>query len=134
MKLIPTSLVLVALATTALNAVRGADSFQPAPGFVSLFNGKDLSGWCYRDGAKTDEKIADAFDGKAAATDGRFSAKDGVLIVHPKTPRLAQKIWTTKEFPKDFVLRLEFRAAAGADSGIFIRKPQLQCRDYLVAG
>jgi hypothetical protein len=57
-----------------------------------------------------------------------------VLIVHPKTPRLAQKLWTTKEFPKDFLLRLEFRAAVGADSGIFIRKPQLQCRDYLVAG
>jgi hypothetical protein len=31
-------------------------------------------------------------------------------------------------------LKLEFRAATNADSGIFIRKPQLQCRDYLVAG
>ena len=31
-------------------------------------------------------------------------------------------------------MRLEFRAAVNADSGIFIRKPQLQCRDYLVAG
>jgi hypothetical protein len=29
---------------------------------------------------------------------------------------------------------LEFRASVNADSGIFIRKPQLQCRDYLVAG
>jgi len=128
------SLAVFVFATTILSTVRGAESFQPAAGFVSLFNGHDLTGWCYRDGAKTDEKIADAFDGKTTATDGRFSAKDGLLIVHPKTPRLAQKIWTTKEFPKDFVLRLEFRAAVGADSGIFIRKPQLQCRDYLVAG
>ena len=31
-------------------------------------------------------------------------------------------------------MRLEFRASVNADSGIFIRKPQLQCRDYLVAG
>ena len=117
-------------------ALRGlaADSFKPEPGFVSLFNGKDLSGWCYRDGPKTDEKIAVAFDGKTAATDSRFSAKDGILIVHPRQPRLAQKIWTTQEFPKNFVLKLEFRAAVNADSGIFIRKPQLQCRDYLVAG
>jgi hypothetical protein len=38
------------------------------------------------------------------------------------------------EFPKNFVLKLEFRASVNADSGIFIRKPQLQCRDYLVAG
>ena len=111
-----------------------AADFKLEPGFTSLFNGKDLTGWCYRDGAKTDEKVAVAFDGKAAATDGRFSAKDGILIVHPRMPRLAQKIWTTQEFPKDFVLKLEFRAAVNADSGIFVRKPQLQCRDYLVAG
>ncbi len=103
-----------------------AADFKPEPGFVSLFNGKDLTGWSY--------SATEKFDGKTASTDGRFSAKDGVFIVHPKEPRLAQKIWTTREFSKDFVLKLEFRAAVNADSGIFIRKPQLQCRDYLVAG
>ena len=106
-------------------SLRAAD-FKPEPGFVSLFNGKDLTGWSY--------SATEKFDGKTASTDGRFSAKDGVFIVHPKEPRLAQKIWTSREFPKDFVLKLEFRAAVNADSGIFIRKPQLQCRDYLVAG
>jgi hypothetical protein len=39
-----------------------------------------------------------------------------------------------EEFPKDFTLKLEFRASPNADSGVFIRKPQLQCRDYVVAG
>jgi hypothetical protein len=34
-----------------------------------------------------------------------------------------------EEFPKDFILKLEFRASVNADSGTFIRKPQLQCRD-----
>ena len=57
--------------------------------------------------------------------------------MHPhdpaKGPRLRQ-LWTAREFPHDFILRLEFRAAYNADSGIFLRKPQLQCRDYLVAG
>ena len=48
--------------------------------------------------------------------------------------RVRRIIWTTREFSNDFNLRLEFRAATNADSGIFIRKPQLQCRDYLVAG
>ena len=134
MKILRSPFALLALSAAALTSVIAADSFKLEAGFVSLFNGKDLSGWCYRDGARTDEKVADAFDGKTAATDSRFSAKDGVLIVHSRLPRLAQKIWTTKEFPKDFVLRLEFRAAVNADSGIFIRKPQLQCRDYLVAG
>ncbi len=125
MKTVRTSLALLSFAAVNLTAALAAD-FKPEPGFVSLFNGKDLSGWCY--------SAEDKFDGKAAASDGRFSAKDGVFIVHPKEPRLAQKIWTVREFPKDFVLRLEFRAAVNADSGIFIRKPQLQCRDYLVAG
>ena len=43
-------------------------------------------------------------------------------------------MWTTKEFSKDFTLRLEFRATPNADSGVFIRKPQLQCRDFILAG
>ena len=50
-----------------------------------------------------------------------------------KGPKLRQ-LWSTPEFPKNFILKLEFRAAVNADSGIFLRKPQLQCRDYLVAG
>src|SRR5205814_5515640 len=110
-----TALILgLAALTTA-----GADDFKLEPGYISLFNGKDLTGWCYN---KTN-----AFDGKAASDDGRYSAKDGIFIVHPKTPRLMQIIWTTRQFPKDFNLKLEFRAEVNADSGIFIRKPQLQC-------
>ena len=34
----------------------------------------------------------------------------------------------------DFILKLEFRATPNADSGVFNRQPQLQCRDYLLAG
>ena len=43
-------------------------------------------------------------------------------------------MWTTREFPKNFTLKLEFRATPNADSGVFIRRPQLQCRDYPLAG
>ncbi len=106
-------------------SVSRADDFKPEPGYLSLFNGKDLTGWGY---------LTNNFDGKTASDDGRYSAADGVLTVHPRTPRLIQKIWTTREFSNDFHLKLEFRAATNADSGIYIRKPQLQCRDYLVAG
>jgi hypothetical protein len=116
----------IALAVFAVSAF--ADDFKPEPGFVSLFNGKDLTGWGY--------SATENFDGKTEASDGRYTAKDGILVVNPQkegSPRLRQ-LWTTKEFPKDFELRLEFRAAVNADSGIFLRKPQLQCRDYLVAG
>jgi hypothetical protein len=120
-------------AVLAVTTAWAAD-FKPEPGFVSLFNGKDLTGWCYRDGPKVDEKVAATFDGKTAADDKRFSVQNGAIIVHPREPRLAQKLWTTREFPQDFILKLEFRAEVNADSGIFVRKPQLQCRDYLVAG
>ena len=115
------------LAWIALAAARPED-FKPEPGYVSLFNGQDLTGWGYR---------TNNFDGKAASDDGRYSATNNMLVVNPHLaeagPRLRQ-LWTTREFPKDFTLKLEFRAAVNADSGIFIRKPQLQCRDYLVAG
>jgi hypothetical protein len=102
-----------------------ADDFKLEPGFVSLFNGKDLTGWGYR---------TNNFDGKTETDDHRYSAGNGILVVHPKEPRLEQALWTTREFPKDFTLRFEFRAAVNADSGVFLRKPQLQVRDYLVAG
>ena len=117
-----------------------ADDWKPDPGFRSLFNGKDLSGWCFR--AKVDRKspkvgdVVEKFDGKARSSDdGRVSAKDGILTVNfPKgKDRLIAQLDTVEEFPKDFVLKLEFRASVNADSGIFIRRPQLQCRDYLVA-
>ena len=111
-----------------------ADDFKPESGFVSLFNGKDLTGWCYTDDNKPDGAITDKFDGKIESSDARYSAGNEALIVHPKTPRLISKMWTVQQFPKDFVLRLEFRATYNADSGIYVRGPQLQCRDYLVAG
>src|SRR5712675_3675251 len=118
------TLCLAALFLVALTVAR-ADDFKPEPGYISLFNGQDLTGWGY---------LTNNFDGKSVSDDGRYSAADGILTVHPRVPRLVQKIWTTREFSNDFNLKLEFRAATNADSGIFIRKPQLQCRDYLVAG
>jgi Domain of Unknown Function (DUF1080) len=119
----------------------GADDWQPEPGFRSLFNGHDLTGWCFR--AKVDRnspkagEVTERFDGKTRSSDaGRYSAKDGTLTVNfPKgQERLIAQLYTVEEFPQDFILKLEFRASPNADSGIFIRKPQLQCRDYLVAG
>src|SRR4051812_45305896 len=107
--------VLFALAFATTLSVRAAADFKLEPDFVSLFNGKDLSGWCYREGDKADAKITAGFDGKTTADDGRFSANEGVLIVHAKTPRKVQKIYTQREFPKNFVLRLEFRAEVNAD-------------------
>lgn len=134
----PLALVCAALALALLpvSPVR-ADDFTPDAGFVSLFNGKDLTGWRYMPDAKNALKADDKFDGKTEASDGRYSGKDGVITVHPHDPARGPRIrqmYTTQVFPKNFTLKLEFRAEVNADSGVFVRKPQLQCRDYLVAG
>lgn len=137
MKFLRALRLLLAIAAVAMSALflARADDWKPEEGFVSLYNGKDLTGWGYRD---KEQKVTETFDGKAEASDGRFTAKaDGIIVVNPhneaKGPR-RRDLWTTREFPKNFVLKIEFRAAVNADSGIFLRKPQLQCRDYLVAG
>jgi lysophospholipase L1-like esterase len=104
-----------------------SDEFTPEPGFVSLFNGRDFTGWGYPDAA--------ALNGKTATDDGRFMVKNGRIVVTvARVERAYKRVSTTQLFPKDFVLKLEFRASPNADSGIFVRGPQLQCRDYLIAG
>ncbi|MBR9759229.1 DUF1080 domain-containing protein [bacterium] len=109
------------------------DDFKPEPGYEMLFNGKDLTGWGYRQ--KKTLKKTENFDGKINSKEHRYLAKHGRLIVTtPPEGRAFTQLWTHQEFGSDFTLKLEFRANAGADSGVFIRKPQLQCRDYLVAG
>ena len=131
-----------------------ADPFTPEEGFESLFNGRDLTGWGYRPTSEADKASAArwqasdpnaaawpfvtepaAFDGLTVTPDGRFAVISGRLVVTtPAEYRKIQQLWTTREFPQDFVLRLEFRATPNADSGVFLRGPQLQCRDYRLAG
>jgi lysophospholipase L1-like esterase len=130
------------------------DEFTIENDFVSLFNGHDLTGWGYRPTTPADiesakrwqsgqidaaawpvVKEAVSFDGLTASPDGRFVARNGRLIVTtPMEGRRIQQLWTRQEFPQNFVLRLQFRATPNTDSGIYVRAPQLQCRDYLLAG
>jgi lysophospholipase L1-like esterase len=130
------------------------DPFRHEEGFESLFNGRDLSGWGYRPTTAADRASAAkwqasdpnaaawpfveapvTFDGLTATPDGRFAVKGGRLVVTtPPEYRKIQQLWTTREFPRDFVLKLEFRATPNADSGVYVRGPQLQCRDYRIAG
>jgi len=130
------------------------DDFRVEDGFESLFNGRDLSGWGFH---VTPESVrasarrwmerdpngvvwpfvdqAVEFDGQSATPDGRYRAINGRLVVTtPTEGRRIQQLWTTREFPHDFTLKLEFRATPNADSGVFLREPQLQCRDFPLAG
>jgi lysophospholipase L1-like esterase len=130
------------------------DGFTPEEGFESLFNGRDLTGWGYRPTPESDKENARRwqaadpnaaawpfvlepaiFDGKSSSPDGRFQAINGrIVVTTPPEGRKIQQLWTTREFPENFILKLEFRATPNADSGVYLRGPQLQCRDYALAG
>lgn len=125
------------------------DHFTLEPGYTSLFNGRDLTGWGFRvtperkppkkpnpnAPARTIIKTPINFDGQTASFDNRYVAiNDRLVVTTPAEGRRIQQLWTTKEFGGAFILKLQFRATPNADSGVFIRKPQLQCRDFILAG
>jgi hypothetical protein len=100
----------------------GGDDFKLEEGYVSLFNGKDLTGW----------KLGNTIlDGKTESANKKWHVTDGLLVIDGGG---GGDIYTTHEFNKNFHLKLEFRAAPKADSGLFIRGPQLQVRDYPTVG
>ncbi|MFQ3650681.1 MAG: DUF1080 domain-containing protein [Gemmataceae bacterium] len=99
---------------------------QSEEGFRSLFNGKDLSGWTYR-GSKEN------LDGQTQTADGRFVVEAGVIVAKEKDKngRGGIKVLDTVfTWPKDFELRLQFKAGLKADSGVYVRGAQLQVRDF----
>jgi hypothetical protein len=100
-------------------------------GYVSLFDGKDLTGWRYPG------KKGASMDGKTKTPDGRIEVKDKTILVHAKDAKGKggiKDLYTEKSFDKDFHLKLEFKAAPRADSGVYIRGNQLQVRDYPTVG
>ena len=124
-----TTSVLVFLAAGALTAWReaSADDFKPEEGYVSPFNGKDLSGWEY--GAVPPVKKPpprEKLEGKTTTRDGVFLVEGGLLVA---TGKKIRALYTTRQYNKDFRLKFEFRASADKprdNSGLFIRGPQLQ--------
>jgi hypothetical protein len=76
-----------------------ADQILAEPGFISLFNGKDLSGWA---GPVTE-----------------YEVKDGAIMCKPGK---GGTLYYNQEFT-DFVVRLEFKLPPGGNNGLAIRYP-----------
>lgn len=117
----------VLMAILAVAHGRAEDDFKVEDGFVSLFNGKDLTGWQYR-GSK--EKL----EGKTETQDGRIKVENGAIVMMEKDNKGKggiKDLYTLKSFEKNFHLKVEFRAGLKADSGVYIRGPQLQVRDFI---
>jgi hypothetical protein len=121
--------IALGVCSVALRAEGAAKSDKDAAAKpVELYNGKDLTGWCYKAADGTVTK----FDGKTDTDDKQFSAKGDIIQANDAPGKGV--LWTVAEFNTDFELRFDFRASVNADSGVFLRKPQLQVRDYPVAG
>src|SRR5262245_37878534 len=113
----------VALVAAPLNA----DDFKAEEGYGSLFNGKALTGWKYGRGQAPELKDM------TGTADKRIEVKDGAIVMNEKDSAGKggiKDLFTVEEFGKDFHLKLEFRAGLKADSGVYIRGPQLQVRDF----
>jgi hypothetical protein len=89
--------LLAVLAAGAVVAAGLSAAEDKEEGFVSLFNGKDLTGW-------------------EGSTKG-YAAEDGVIVCKKDG---GGNLWTTKEF-SDFHLKFEFRLTPGANNGLGIR-------------
>lgn len=115
-----------------------AHAAQPPAGFTALFNGQDLSGW--RGGTTYDHRKLlelpaaerDALIAKWTASltelkEGKphWRAENNVLVNDGQGGYA-----TTEKDYGDFELRLDFKLAPGADSGVYLRGvPQIQIWD-----
>jgi hypothetical protein len=103
-----------AIAVFALTAGSGAaDDFKVEEGFTLLFNGTDLTGWKMTKGGES-------LDGKAEAAKGRFTVKEGAIVIDPKV-KGDLRIQTAKQFGKDAHIKFEFRPGAGCNNDLFFR-------------
>jgi hypothetical protein len=113
----PTPVKLLKALTDEWRSKVCTEDFQLEPGFVRLDNGKDLTGWY---GAKwSGEKTGD--------TTG-WSVIDGAI--HLDSEAAKSQLFHEKTYGKNAVIRLQFRAARTADSGLCIHGKQFQLRDY----
>ncbi len=108
-----------------------APEATPPPGFVALFNAKDLTGWkgLVADPEKrakmTPAELAEAQAKADEDMRAHWKAEDGVLVFNGK----GQSLCTAKDYG-DFELLVDWKIGPGGDSGIYLRgSPQVQIWD-----
>ena len=122
----------VSLSAVLLAATAQAQTPTPPPGFIALFNGKDLTGW--RGGDTFDHrKYLDMPADKRAAQDAawtddmtkHWSVQNGEFVNDGQG-----KYATTEKDYGDFEFLIEYKTVPKADSGIYLRGvPQVQIWD-----
>ena len=131
----------IAFACLVAGALTGCVTEQSGRGFVSLFNGKDLTGW--RGGetfdhrkllAMPDDKRAEQIN-KWTASMLATNAKTGKPHWYAENGELVNDGFgayaTTEKDYGDFELFVDYKTVPKADSGIYLRGvPQVQIWDY----
>jgi len=96
------------LASLTLLPAAATTAQRPEPGFTSLFNGKDLTGWVYGRRGGGENK-----SGKG------YQIDNGIIY---STKEDGGNLYTEKEY-SDFVFRFDVRLTENANNGIGIRAP-----------
>ena len=115
-----------------------ANANHPPPGYVALFNGKDLAGWKglpkepldnpAKRGAATPEQLAEAQKEADANMREHWTVQDGVLVFDGK----GRNLCTAKDYG-DFEMLVDWKIKPEGDSGIYLRGcPQVQIWDPMV--
>jgi hypothetical protein len=108
-------MLLALILATPLSA--SAEDFKLEPGFVRLDTGKDLAGW-----------YPSTWRGKNTGDADGWSVVEGAI--HLDCAQAKSHLFSKKTFSPNAVLRLQYRAAKGADSGLCLHGKQFQLRDY----
>jgi hypothetical protein len=98
--------------------VLAKDEFKLEKDFVRLDTGKDLAGW-----------YGSRWNGEATADAKGWSVVDGAICL--ECDKASAHLFSKTRFSRNCVIRLEFRAAHAADSGICLHGEQFQVRDYI---
>ena len=91
--------------------IAGGDKVEA--GYTLIFNGKDFAGWQPK-GKK------EPLTGKTEAFGGRFKVVGGSMVIDPAV-KTGAYLETVREFPKDVVLKFDFKAGPMCNNDIFIR-------------
>jgi hypothetical protein len=103
------SLVIAALALLPAALPGAAQTPGPEPGFTSIFNGRDLTGWVYGRRA----------NGQENRSGQGYQVENGIIY---STREDGGNLYTEKEYG-DFVLRFDVKLTENANNGIGIRAP-----------
>lgn len=121
-------MILAILLLTGLSA--GAQDNTPPPGFVALFNGKDLTGWqglveLPQRAKLTKEELLKAQQEANEKYLPHWTVSDGILNYDGK----GQSLQTAKDYG-DFELFVDWKIGPKGDTGIYLRgTPQVQIWD-----